>query len=442
MSAAQGAEIKGKKAMKVLIISHNPITTYQSMGKTLLSLFHSFDKSELCQLYCYPTVPDVSACNSYYRVTDRDILKSFFHFGKINLRTVSEKDIKLAPRSIYESDDVARLYKKHRKNAFTLLMRDAMWFFSRWYNAELEEWLTKEKPDCIFLAPGESTFIYRIALRISKRLGIDIYTYICDEYYFVSKPQGYIEQIQLHFLKKKMKEVITQSKAVVTICDELATAYKEEFGVKTHTILTGANVSIAEKPQVIDQRRSITYMGNLSCNRFESIAEIGRALDDLNLERGTDYKLNIYSQPLREDVRTLFSPIKSINYLGYVTGDEFECVLRQAEVLLHVEAFDLKSIERVKHSISTKIADSLGSGVLLLAYGPEKIASVQHLIRNQCAVVITAREDLKDGLFRLFRKTTLEDTIENALLTARKYHMSEKNSEALYRILKGLVDDR
>ena len=43
--------------MKVLIISHNPISTYQSMGKSMRALFSAFRTEELCQLYLYPTIP-------------------------------------------------------------------------------------------------------------------------------------------------------------------------------------------------------------------------------------------------------------------------------------------------------------------------------------------------------------------------------------------------
>ena len=44
--------------MKVLIISHNPISNQSNMGKTFLSLFSQFDKEELCQLYIYPVIPN------------------------------------------------------------------------------------------------------------------------------------------------------------------------------------------------------------------------------------------------------------------------------------------------------------------------------------------------------------------------------------------------
>lgn len=67
--------MKGTR-LKVLLISHNPITTYNNMGKTFLSLFSAFKPEELCQFYLYPTVPDTDCCGSYYRFTDRDALHS------------------------------------------------------------------------------------------------------------------------------------------------------------------------------------------------------------------------------------------------------------------------------------------------------------------------------------------------------------------------------
>ena len=421
--------------MKVLIISHNPITTYQNMGKTMLSLFCEFDKSELCQLYCYPTMPDISFCESYYRVTDRDVLNSYGHFGHVQSRVIMPHEINTCCHSMYESDEDARIYKKHKRNALTLLLRDAMWACSTWYNSDLKTWLAKEKPTCIFLAPGDSKFIYDIALRISKELGIGIVTYICDEYYFVNNAKGLIPALQLALLRKKMKKTLVQSKKIVTICDELATAYKEEFGTPTHTIQTGAGIPIADRPKPYREIRKITYMGNLSCERFRSLADIGRELDVLNATYGTDYQLEIFSTPFKENIQKIFSEVHSIRYAGYVTGDEFKHVLQNTQVLLHVEAFDPQSKERVKNSVSTKIADSLSSGAVLLAYGPEEIASMQHLMRNQCALTVTSRENLKEALLHLFQDANVESVVENALLTARKYHIKEQNSLKLRGLL-------
>ena len=65
---------------KVLLISHNPLTTYESMGKTFSTLLRSFARDEICQLYIYPTVPNVDTCSSFFRITDKDVLRSYVRF--------------------------------------------------------------------------------------------------------------------------------------------------------------------------------------------------------------------------------------------------------------------------------------------------------------------------------------------------------------------------
>lgn len=421
--------------MKVLIISHNPITTYQSMGKTMLSLFSSFNKDELCQLYIYPTVPDIGVCNSYFRVTDRDILKSFTRFLKVTPRVMGDEDIDTTQHSMYENTTEADFYKKNKKNSLTLICRDLMWSLSHWYNKTLKKWLAQEKPTCIFLAPGESKFIYNIALRIAGKLDIPVFTYICDDYYFVNKPEKTTDRLQLNLLKRRMKIALKKSTGIITICDELAKAYQDEFKTKAWTIFTGSNYPIADGGVDNSDNKGLTYMGNLTCNRYVTIAQIGRALDNINKENGTEYKLHLYAPPLKDEINEIFQKISSIQYCGYVTSKEFEQVLHSKTVLLHVEAFDEQSIDRVKHSVSTKIADSLGSGNLLFAYGPKQVASVRHLISHNCAIVVTEQSKLEQSLMALFKETDYSAVVKRAIATAKKYHSSEKNSLVLRDIL-------
>ena len=115
---------------KVLILSHNPTSTHQSMGKTFLSMFNSFKKTELCQLYIYPTIPDVDYCDSYYRVTDKDVLNSYFKFT-VNGREVAKSEIDTSSHSMFENpEDEAKYRNRKNKQAVRMLLRDIMWRFS------------------------------------------------------------------------------------------------------------------------------------------------------------------------------------------------------------------------------------------------------------------------------------------------------------------------
>ena len=62
---------------------------------------------------------------------------------------------------------------------FRIFLRDLIWDLSPWYNAKLYEWIESIKPDCIFLAPGNYSFIYKVAMKISRKFNIKIVYYIC-----------------------------------------------------------------------------------------------------------------------------------------------------------------------------------------------------------------------------------------------------------------------
>ena len=78
--------------IKVLVISHNCFSTSQSMGKTLTGLFSAFDKENLCQLYLYPSYPNIDMCNSSFRITDVEVLKNLFIRAKCG-KVVDKKKI-------------------------------------------------------------------------------------------------------------------------------------------------------------------------------------------------------------------------------------------------------------------------------------------------------------------------------------------------------------
>lgn len=425
--------------MKILIISHNPISTYQSMGKTFLSLFDCFKKEELCQLYIYPSIPDVEKCESYYRVTDKEVLKSCFGKRKIG-REIKTQEILTATKTVFVNDRDEVLYRNRKnKKPLRMLLRDDLWVFSHWYNKNLKLWLQKEQPTCIFVAPGTGKFLYNIAIKISKKLNLPIVTYICDDYYFTKKNEGILAKYKDRLLKKKIEQLMGVSKQVIVISKEIEQIYSKKFNVQSETIMTGSNYPIELKPVVKNIVKSITYMGNIRCNRFRSLADIGAALDEINKNSGSSYELNIYTGEKDKNILDNLTKYTSINLKGFVSGKEFYDVFRSADMLLHVEAFDEKSIDLVKHSVSTKIADSLGSGICLFAYGPSCVSSMKHLIENDSAVCAVSKDELKQKLLLAFNDELLRNKkIFNALKTAHNFHDSVKTSSKFYLMMEKL----
>lgn len=425
--------------MKILIISHNPLSTYQNMGKTMLSLFHAFDKNELCQLYIYPSLPDVDSCKSFFRITDKDILRSYYKFKVRGKEVFADLD----NHNIFENPNDEKFYRNKKNNSsFRMIIRDLMWKFSKWYNKNLCQWIRREAPDIIFIAPGASKFIYNIALKISKIQNVPIVTYICDDYYFVIEETTFFEKKKLNLLKRKIEQLLSRTRQLIVISKGLELAYGKKFKVPCKTIMTGSNYPIAGKVSNKKEIRNIIYMGNIGCNRFNSLSDIGEALDEINIENKTDYKLNIYTGEKDKFIINKLKHYNSIQVKDFVAGEEFKNIFHSADMLLHVEAFDKKSIDLVKYSVSTKIADSLGSGICLFAYGPACVSSMKHLIENDCAVCAVSKGELKEKLLLAFNNRKLrEEKAYNALTTAHKYHDENITSREFHFLMEKINEN-
>ena len=404
------------------------------MGKTFISLFSEFCKNEICQIYVYPSYPEEGFGHSFYRITDKDAIKNIFSFaycgGEIKTKKYSEKE------------DVPKIYGNVKNSSFfRRLVRDLIWKFSHWYSKDLKDWICCQKPDCIFLAPGYAKFIYDIALKISNDYKIPIVTYICDDYFFVKQQESLLGKLQLFLLKQKIKETLEKSNHIIAICENIKKLYEDEFKTKASVIMTGSEIKI-KNPSIKPERKTISYFGNIRCNRFVSLVEIGKTLDMINSESGTDYSLEIYSSEKNREILKKFDGIKSIKLKDFISGKDFEETLFNADILLHTEAFDEKSIDLVKNSVSTKIADSLASGIPLLAYGPKCVASMEHLIKNECAIFVADRTELKNVLEKAFLDDEeCKKVVKNAILAARKYHNSKENSLLLKEIFAMVKDE-
>lgn len=405
--------------MKVLIISHNPITTYQSMGKTMLSLFKSLKKEEICQLYFQPNIPDIDFCDSYFRLTDKDVLQSYTRFLRARGTEIDKEQI-CPDNSLFENPADAVHYRP--SSHFKRWLRDMMWRPTRWFSKELTEWLDRQQPTCVFVAPGDAVFTYRIALKIASRYDLPIVTYLCDDYCFLKHNANLFRSLRLRMIRRYTKKLMANTAEIIAICEEIGSSFSSVFKVPYTVIMTGA-AEIKSAPRIAERIDTITYMGNLQCNRYMSLAEIGRALSQINKDRGTSYHLDVFTAEKDTRILSEFDGISALRLKGYLIGEAYKKAFDDASMFLHTEAFDRESIDLVKNSVSTKIADILGSGKPMIAYGPANIASVSHLIRHDCAIVITHPTLLKESLeSALIDKGELRIKAQNALKTAAEYH--------------------
>lgn len=422
--------------MKILLLSHNPITDYNSMGKTMLSLFSKFQAEELMQFYIYPTIPNIQKCSSYYRVKDREVLNSIFLFQKPG-RRISNNEIQ-SQNSLYEHVNDRNMYKYEAKWKTTcLICRHMIWKMGHWKTRALKKWVDEEKPDIIFTMPGQSAFFYDIIFYFHQKWNLPIVSYFCDDFYQHSSLRGSLMcRWYQHLLNYKIDKLVSESRQVLTISDAMKKKYQQEFGCKTRTVMPGSNFSLSNKA-LEGEKNIIGYFGSLELGRNVSLAKIGVALDHINDTLQTNYRLHIHSDVLSPDRLELFAGIHSICMMPFVTGDKVLPLIRKCCAILYTESFEMKYRNRIRYSLSTKIADSLASGVCLVAYAPKDIASMEYLTDNHCAVGITEESELESVFCRLLQSTEIRKEItEQGLEIARQNHDRNKQGLLMREIIQ------
>lgn len=419
--------------MSVLVISHNVFSTTESMGKTLISYFKDFGKDNLAQFYIHSEVPNSNVCSNYYRVTDKEMIKSIFGIktGKI----LTKNDVQISKTiSRMDTGTEAKFYQKARKRTpLIYIARNLWWKLGHWNNRQFKSWLNDVNPDCIFFASGDYAFMYDIALRIAKSRNIPLYISCMDDYYFNNKNKNkFLGKIQHFFYMRSVKRCVSYSSEIFCICDSMSHDYSNFFNKKCVTIHTAASF---DKPVFDGEERQISYIGNLGYNRHLQLIDIGRTLKKLDLRIK---HIDVYSTEKRKEILKYMTSENGVVFHGSISADEVKKVMAKSLALIHTESFDNDIRNSVKYSVSTKIADSLMSGTCILAYGPEEIASIKYLDENKAAFCITSPNDLEDSIKKMLNEKQLRDGI-----TKNAYELAQKNHSSMctFNILSSVINE-
>lgn len=412
--------------MKVLVISHNVFSSEGNMGKTLSSYFENYGPDRLAQFYISNELPNQELCKNYYRITDREALISIFtrKCGKVLHTTLCEK------KANNEAEDKINKKKTKliKKRPIIFVLRNLVWKFSAWKSKKIFKWVDEFSPNVIFFAAGDYSFIYEIALKIAEYKKIPLIMCCMDDYYLNNcHKHEFLGQIMHRHFLKVVKKNIDYCSCIMTISDKMNNDYSRIFNKKCITLHTSSNIVL----NYSNRKNRIVYLGNLGLERYKQIIKLGRALKKINLPN-IPTQIDVYSNEKDINIIKELSVDNGICFYGKIESRDVYEVMLKSKYVLHVESFDEDIIKRVKYSVSTKIADALGCGALLLAFGPSNIASIEYLKKNNAAWVIDDEDTLQKSLEIMFKSESMyKNIIDKANILHEQNHNLYKNSEKL-----------
>jgi len=166
----------------------------------------------------------------------------------------------------------------------------------------------------------------------------------------------------------------------------------------------------------------MSYLGNLGLNRYKTLIELASVIQRIK----PNQKLDIYGNSPSQEVTFAFANVSTINYKGFVSYQDVKEVIKQSDILFHVESFDNFYVEDTKYGFSTKMADSLMSGKCFFLYAPKSLACSKYLIENIPECTASNIEELELKIKKIVENVEFRmECATRCLDLAKKNHSSD-----------------
>ena len=430
---------------RILIVGTVPYNKNMT-SRAFDAYFHNWEKENLRQIFSNTKTPVKGHCGSLYQITDQFLLKK--RIGKIS-EVGKIFNYNELPDDWHNNDLevgnalVDRLYKiGSRDTSIKHLARKWLWKKKYWNTEKLNNWLDEFKPECVFLAFSDDFFIPEIAVYVAEKYNIPIMSCIGDDYYFNDR---FSLSPFYHIYRKKYKafirNVFKHKGSAFYISDKIRDKYNSEFGLNGETIYLTSDIERREFKEIDKGNPVITYCGNIRLGRNRSLADIGKALFEIN----PDYKLQIYSSERDKKYIKVLKGKPGVDYKGAVPYKEVMQIIHNSDIVVVAEGFEKKNIIITKYSLSTKAADAIASGAQILAYGDSDCGVIGYLNSVGCAVMTTDKntELLKEKISNLINDSDLQkrlyDTSEKIL---NEHHSKERNLTLSEKMFNELTENR
>lgn len=385
---------------RVLIVGTSPFDL-KTPARAFDSYFHYWESENLAQIFSITSIPMKGHCSTLYQLTDKDMLGAWVcgkrDLGKIykkcDLSNLENDKLVVKGGETYLEKIVRRLYKLgHNKNSVIYLMRGFLWRKKYWCTKKLNRWLDEFKPECVFLSFSDDYFIPQIALYVARRFDIPIVSSIGDDYYFNYK---YTMSPFYHLYKltyrKLIRKVFSHGGSAIYIGNKIRDKYNTEFRLNGETVYLTSSIERREFKVINRVAPKISYFGNVRLGRNKSLVDIADALKSIN----SSYTIDVYSNELDEKFLKVIKNNSNIKFHGAISYSEVKRLTVGSDIIIVAEGFKKKDVDISRYSLSTKVADSLASGVNVLAYGSAECGAIEYAASTGAIAVCTDKGELK-----------------------------------------------
>lgn len=433
--------------MKILLITAEEWNDYVYGNGVLTNWFTGFD-AEFAQIYTSPGLPNNKVCSKYFQIDERQMVKSLYSNTKAGreVKMPTNEQEQDAAKCNAQRKGIYGIFKKLSLWMHTpiVMLQDFIWMTGRYDKAALQRFIDGYKPDVVFCPQLGNPKMWRLEKLVKGMTDVPFVAFTGDDeasYQQVSKsPLFWLRRWYCHNGLKNSVKIFSH---YFMHSKEQAQDYTNEYGVPTSTLYKCGDFSNEFVKKSVGSPIRLVYAGRLYCNRWKTLAEIGKALHEIN-KHGERMVLDIYTQEaLTNEQRKALSPENSVYMKGSVNPQQLKEVYRNADIALHVESMDKKNRLATRVSFSTKIIDLMASSCAILAVCWNRHCGYQYLRDNDAAFCVDNYSDILPMLQRIVDNPSLvQNYAQKAYECGRKNHTREKIQKQIREKFEELIAKR
>lgn len=424
--------------MRILTISVNAWNNTIATGNTFSNFFSSISESdEIANIYCRNENIDNSICSRYFRITERDIINSLYHFNapgvpfdKNDIPCVATEEM-----SVLAANSTKGNTLRKKRPALLLFAREFVWSLRSWQNKKLKSFLDEFKPEVIYMHGHANWYMHNILWFCAKYTGAKVALYSGDDVYSCHRTEP-LHRLYHWILRKKLRKSFVKADVVFGGSPQLCKEYGDIFH---RDIIPLYKVCNNLKSPCKSERSfplHAVYCGNLLYGRENILAELVEQIKILNSD-GLKIQMHIYTaNPLSDENRYLLNDGENCLYQGKKPFSEIVSILNECDFSILAESFDPESIKMTRLSFSTKIIDYMQATSALICVGPSNIGSVDYIKRSGIGIYVPNTKKFSQVITPfLLNPSLIDQSIQEKYEYAMKFHSKPVLIEYLNRLV-------
>lgn len=424
--------------MRVLVISRSAWRNDNSTGNTLTDFFTDFEDAEFYSLCMREQPPQNEIAKRHFYISEKQLIQHLLNrHSKVGAENFAEAIVDNSEKKLYD-------FAKKHPSTLMMMAREMLWNVGGWKNNNLKEYIKEVNPDVVFFPVFGCYYPHKVLKYIHSLTNAKIVLFHADDNYtlkqFSLSPLYWIYRFGL---RKWVRRSVRIADVQYCISVVQKADYDKMFGCECKLLTKFSDFSVDPNLKTdFGTPLQLVFTGNINTNRWKSLALLVETLKRINND-AIKAQLRIYTAtPLTKAMTKALSVENTSFLMGTVPASKISQIQREADMLVHTEGLDLKSRLVVRQSFSTKIVDYLKAARPIVAIGPKNVASIKHLIDNDCAIVANNKEELYEKLSLIIDSTQqLHMYAMRAYLCGRSNHDKTKQKEMLQKVFYQLSNN-